>query len=373
MSGLNLHVYPSSMTNESRIERLSRSLQGSGRYAETHLVGMARAGLPSMEPLPGSVRIRRLGRPVVGTSTPLKKAMQLLRWFGAIYRTYARTEVTVVAAHSVWMLPICWALTLRTGAVLTYNPHELETESATMSGRRQRFARLIEGLFFDQCAVVSVVNTSVADWYAERYQSNRVITVRNIPVADDVTPMLRERLGLAPDDMLFIHSGNLVAGRSIPLIIDSFARQSRAHVVFLGDGSLVEDVVKAAADHPTIHHIGPVPPSHVVAHVREADVALVLIEATCLSYQLSSPNKLFEALAAGTPPLCTDLPEARRHLGAFADEWTLADASVLPSVVQRIGRGDVERFRREWPGLPSWTEEVEPLVAAYDRAVDVDT
>ena len=100
-----------------------------------------------------------------------------------------------------------------------------------------------------------------------------------------------------------------------------------------------------------------VPPDQVVAHAREADVCLVLIEATCLSYHLSSPNKMFEALAAGTPPLCTDLPEARRALGAHADRWVLTDPDALGQAIRTITREDSESFRASWGPLGTWEDE----------------
>jgi glycosyltransferase involved in cell wall biosynthesis len=178
---------------------------------------------------------------------------------------------------------------------------------------------------------------------------------------------LRQRLGVRSDEMLYVHTGNLVLGRNIPLILDSFS-SSPHHVLFLGDGPMRSQVQAAGAEHPNIHWMPPVDPDLIVAHTREADVGLCLIEDQLdLSDRLSSPNKLTEALAAHTPALCTDLIEARRMLGDLAETWVMKDASELDLALRRISKTDVADFRAAWSGVPEWSQVVLPLVEAYRR------
>jgi glycosyltransferase involved in cell wall biosynthesis len=274
--------------------------------------------------------------------------------------------VAVIAAHNIWVLPLCWRLSRKTGASLVYNAHELETETGSMTGFKQRIAKYIESHLVTKCSVVSVVNGSIADWYECEYRIRRPVVVDNIPVIRDAEVRLREHLGITPEEMLYIHTGHLVEGRNIPLILSAFSGRPE-HVVFLGDGYLRDAVLAAAAASPNIHWVAPVSPDLVVAHVREADVGLCLIEdQRDLSDKLSSPNKLLEPLAAGVPPLCSDLVEARRRLGSLADDWILRVPSIeIESALDRIGKADVEKFRSQWPGMRQWTSEVEPLLAAY--------
>ena len=97
-------------------------------------------------------------------------------------------------------------------------------------------------------------------------------------------------------------------------------------------------------------------------------MGLCLIEHVDLSDRLSSPNKLFESLAGDTPPLCSDLVEARRMLGPLADDWILADPDTeLPAALARIGKANVEAFREKWLGATSWEDEIRPLVEAYSQ------
>ena len=138
---------------------------------------------------------------------------------------------------------------------------------------------------------------------------------------------------------------------------------------FWGDGPYRADILDAREHSPNIHWLPPVEHDRIVSHVREADVGLCLIEIEQdLSDQLSSPNKLLETLAAGLPALCTDLIEARRLLGDQADDWILIDPKhELSRALERISRSNVEDFKRSWPGIKSWTEEVAPLVQGVEQ------
>ena len=142
-------------------------------------------------------------------------------------------------------------------------------------------------------------------------------------------------------------------------------------MVFLGDGPLKEVVTAAAARSPRIHHLPAVPASEVVAHVRGADVGLCLIETSALSYAYSSPNKLFEALAAQRPVLCTDLIEARRLIGEDFDAWLVRDpATDLAAVLENLDRDAVaDAARSGVVRLPLWSDEAEHLVDAYARVL----
>lgn len=365
--GLYLQIYHSPLVGASRMAKIGREVQRSGHFRETHLVGIGEPDDAPAEDLGDGLRIERLTVRRLGLGH-LGRIRRAVTWYVKVLARYRKLPVAMVAAHSVWVLPLSWALARRTKAELIYNCHELETETVSMSGYKQRLAKLIEARFIRACALVSVVNEPIASWYEYAYAMPRPIVVGNTPVVREGHEGLRDRLGIGESPLLFVHTGHLVVGRNIPLILDAFA-ESEHHVVFLGDGPFRGQIEEAAAASPNIHWLPPVPHDRIVSNVREADVALCLIDVEqSLSDQLSSPNKLLESLAAGIPPLCSELVEARRLLGAFADEWILADpAKDLAPALQRISRADCERFQQEWPGLKPWAEEVASLTAAIGR------
>lgn len=168
------------------------------------------------------------------------------------------------------------------------------------------------------------------------------------------------------DEVLFVHTGHLTEGRNIPLILEEFAAGARHHVLFVGAGDMQSLVDEAAARSPFIHRMDPVPPDEVVSVVAGADMSLALIETLSQSYAWGSPNKLFEALAAGVPVLASDVPEVRRRLGPLAGELILSSPKdQLRGFLARLDRPMALSYREHLIPLPTWEEGVEPLVETY--------
>ena len=367
--GLNLLIYPSPLAGPGRVSKIARSLQSSGRFTGTRIVGVDSTDLPSRQDLGGGVELIRI------RGANLKDRLGALRiltlWQARVYRAFRNQKVTAVAAQNLFVLPMAHALARRTGAVFAYNAHELETETIASKGLRRKVQRLIERRYIRKADVVSVVNEPIAQWYRSAYPGVEPVVVTNSPVDSGERVDLRTRLSVPDDALLYIHVGFITTGRSVPLILDVFSRHPEAHVVFLGDGALRPEVERAAEEFPNIHWLPSVAPDEVVAHVRGADVGLCLIEQPCLSMALSTPNKLMEALKAGIPPLCSDLVEARRILGDSARTWVLEDpSSQLESAIARITPADVERFKADPPKILTWDEQAVSLVASYARALD---
>lgn len=366
--GLNLHIYPSNLVGASRIGKLTTSIQAVVNFRETHAVGILSGDLPSSEEISDGVRIVRVqGSAAKGN---LGRILKVLLWQPRVYRKYREADVAVVAAHNVWVLPLAYRLSQRTGAVLVYNAHELETETIAIKGLKQRVAKFIERRYIKRVSIMSVVNEPIAEWYESHYPGTKPYVVTNTPEDDGGQVDLKRILNVSSNTMLYIHTGNLVDGRSIPLILQTFSEPQHRdkHVVFLGSGHLETMVGEASKTFENIHLLPPVAPNKVVAHVRGADAGLCLIENVSLSDRLSTPNKLMEALFAGIPVLSSDLIEARRLLGSHADRWVLiSPESQLSVALSLIDKTDSESFQSEWKSLPTWEDQVFELVNAYNE------
>ena len=121
-----------------------------------------------------------------------------------------------------------------------------------------------------------------------------------------------------------------------------------------------------------------VPPDDVVAWISTGDVEAIACPDATLNLRLSTPNKLFECIAAGVPPVVSDLPGMRAvvlerggPLGALCDPGS-------PATIARAIRGVLElpaparaalRQRcldaaaRRW----NWENQASHLLSAYDR------
>lgn len=368
--GLNLLMYPSSIVSSGRLRKLSSSLQASEQFSETHIVGIDTGDPAPQGELSPGVRVVRI--PGASLQRLFGGIRIMLFWPFRVYRHYRTQPLAAVAAQNVYLLPLAYHLSRRSGAIMAYNAHELETETIGASGLKQRIAKFIERRYIKKADVVSVVNEPIADWYRAHYLGVDPVVLTNTPVDSGGSVALREQLGIPENELLYIHVGFLMSGRNIPLLLEAFAASPRVHLVFLGDGDLRTEVERAAAVHRNIHLLPLVAPEDVVSVVRGADAGLCLIEHVSLSDKLSTPNKLMECLAAGVPPLCSNIAEARRYLGPeLSRTWVLDDPQTqLVDALSRISVQDVAEFKRQWQGIRDWDAQAIDLVNAYREALD---
>jgi glycosyltransferase involved in cell wall biosynthesis len=378
----NIHIYPSPIVNEGRIFRQTSSIARSGLFSNVTICGTATSFLPRREVMTFSRAIERLGscKPSSG-STPKRKHVApriftYMAWSRAVYKHFSHSDASVINAHSVAVLPVCYLLSRKLNAKLIYDTHELETQTEGSRGAQGFIFDMIERTLIARCDAVFVVNESIAEWYRQqRPLRSDPVVVRNIPFTNPSEhPVdMRQLLSIPPSSRLFIHVGNLIRGRNIDAILDAFSSPGiAAHVVFLGNGPLAPLVRQRATFHSNIHLLPPVPPEEVVSYVAGCDAGLCLIEASCLSYALSLPNKALEYIKAGIPFFFTDLPEVRRLLGRSFSNWcideparSLAPAiATLPVSALEQAKSDMAAIR-----LPAWAEEACPMMAAYARLV----
>ena len=85
-----------------------------------------------------------------------------------------------------------------------------------------------------------------------------------------------------------------------------------------------------------VHVLDAVPPDELPAWLHGVDVAVAPIQPSTLNHRFSSPNKVFEAIAAGTPVAGSDFPEFRRVIDdpAYGPLGTLFD----PASPEDLGR-----------------------------------
>ena len=379
---LNLHLYPSAITHESRIFRVTKTLADAGFFSEIHIVGLGREGLAENEKLDGTRSIWRVASPRPWPIPKLKSLSFFLQWAGRIVRRYRGEDIRVVHCHSLNDLPIGVLLkkVLKTPR-LVYDAHELETERNGLEGLPKRWAKLMERSLIRHVDDVLVVSEAIAEWYRAAYPGCRVTLVRNIPRNEHVesagpsrpaeaqAPLLRERLGIR-SGIVFLYQGALMRGRGIDLLLSTFAKADPdRHLVFMGYGVYEEKIREYAARHENIHFHPAVKPDELMKYTVGADVGVSIIENICLSYYYCLPNKLYEYIIAGLPVLVSDFPEMGRVVREFDNGWaTPVREEGLLSVIQEITPESIAEKRRGSLAARvnlGWNGEAERLLDVY--------
>lgn len=271
----------------------------------------------------------------------------------------------------------------RLGVPVVYDSHELWTHRNVRGPRpvAQVVERLSERRHARRAAGVVTVSPSIAEWLHRTYRlSAEPVLVRNIPSAPLAPPVpadgrLRSLAGLRPEDRVIAYGGRITTSRGIEETLSAMVElPSDVHFVLLGYGEPeyvrpLGELAGRLGVQDRVHFVGRVGPDEVAGALADADVSIVYVRPTCLSYRYSLPNKLFEAIHAGLPIAAADLPDTARvveDLGVgrvFGSDSPHDLARVVlevleqPDAYRAASRAAIEHL--------SWEIESERLVGLY--------
>lgn len=393
-------VLASSGAFDSRTLRLAKGFADRGH--DVTIIARAAADLPVEETPHPSVRLMRVnsrqsagaapakaGAPrLVGEALRIISVIRQVRQQGQSARALG-ISADVFHAMGFLALPIAVDLARRNGSHLVYDARDLYVESnniARLPGPLRGLFAWREGRWARRADRVLTVNDSCADYLERRYRLRRPVVVMNgqapweapIPAPDH----LRERLGIAPDRRIALYHGGFMPDRGLPQIIAAAGEPDLVgvEVVLMGGGSMeqrLRELAAASSARERIRFLPAVPPADVLAWVASADVGVMPNQPTTLNERLSTPNKLFECLMAGTPVVSSDFPERRRivadgpdgPLGRLCDPTSptsiagaIREILDLPPYEAAAMRERCARAARERFG---WSSQMSRAIAAY--------
>jgi len=219
---------------------------------------------------------------------------------------------------------------------------------------------------------------SLGDWVTQRYGTDGVITVRNVPVYQPPPPGSADR-GREP---VILYHGGYFRDRGLEQLIESVQYLKRGRIVFRGFGEL-EDHLRALVRQQSLEDrvsfAPPVPMPELVKTAAEADIGVIPYIPFCLNNRFCLPNKLFEYLMAGLAVVGSDLPELRKvimghNVGrVFNPEDPQDIARALNDLLEdeeqlaRMKRNALHAVRAVY----NWQAESVKLLKAYESLVAV--
>ncbi len=224
----------------------------------------------------------------------------------------------VVHGMAYMGIPVALGLGSATGAKVVYDARDIYLEAANLArlpGPARALLARVERRWARRADRVMTVNRPYAEVMAERFGVPLPAIVMNCSYCyappDPPERRFHERLGLDPSTRVVLYQGGFSRDRGIEQLIEAIRSVPAATLVLMGYGVLQAELEARAADPATggrVRVLPAVPPTELLDWVASADVVAMPIQPSTLNHRLTTPNKLFEALAAGVPVVASDLP-----------------------------------------------------------------
>ena len=289
--------------------------------------------------------------------------------------------------HGMWAgsLPAIESLRKRHGGRSIYDSRDVYMESRNLSSA-PRLIRASQGWLERHWARaadrVITVNQPYAQLLARRFGIPEPPIVMNCPPAwsppEPAPDLIRAAAGIEPSTRVVLYQGQLISDRGIEQAMDAILLVPDAALALLGYGDLTEHYRARAAEAPyagRVHVLPAVHPDDLLAWTASADVMVMPIQPTTLNHQFTTPQKLFESIAAGVPVVASDMPGMRAIVdelgaGVLCDPTDPASIAAgirsvleMPAAERAAQQARILRAARE---RYSWEVQVEGLRAIYD-------
>lgn len=363
-----------------RVDRAARTLAASGH--EVVLIALQDKDTLAYEDR-GDYVVKRVE--LKSRKLPRGFGLKFIRFAEAIWRTFVaawREDADVYDSRDAYPLFVTHLAARLRGAALVYDSDELNLDRNWSVARNPVWRFLMkayEGFYVRHAEAVVTTDYGRAEVIGERYGVERPTVVLNVPdTFAELEPdaAWRER-ALGDKRYLLLYQGILVENRGLPEMVRAMRMLPECRLAIIGYGHLEEKLktmVREEGLEGSVVFFDAMPFNDLMRCTVAADIGVIPLIGSCLSYVYAAPNKLFEYMMAGLPVVATDLPDMARvineeRVGALISDpedpssiaeavnRVLADPSELAAMGQRARGVALSRY--------NWELEREKLAAVF--------
>ena len=201
---------------------------------------------------------------------------------------------------------------------LYYDTHELFTEVPELqdAGFKKKVWLWIERHCICRPVATYTVCRSIADYYNEKYYLDMKV-VRNLPIVKDMQPYEGR-------ENILLYQGALNMGRGIELLIEMMKHFPDYKLYIAGKGYMDAELKKMTVELNLSERVvftGNLRFDELHRLTSRAKIGFSVEQGDSLNYRYALPNKIFDYIQAGTPVVCSNLPEMR----AVVDEYSVGE------------------------------------------------
>jgi glycosyltransferase involved in cell wall biosynthesis len=248
--------------------------------------------------------------------------------------------------HGMWAgsLPALVRMRKKHGGRAIYDSRDIFMESRDWARLYKPVRAVLQRLergWSQRVDLVLTVNESYAKILEKLLGIPRPPVVMNCQprwtLPDPPPDFIRDALGVGAEVGIALYQGRLQSDRGIEQSMEAILEVPNAVLALLGFGGWERRLAEQIATAPyagKVYLLPAVPPDQLVAWTASADVSVMAIQPSSLNHRWTTPQKLFESLAAGTPVVASNLP-------GMAEIVKPAKAGVLvnPTAPHDIARG----------------------------------
>ncbi len=245
------------------------------------------------------------------------RPLSFVDYYFRSFRLVKMEPADVYHAHDLNTLPVAYWARKKMGGKLVYDSHELFTETSTLSNVERVMAKVTEKYLIRKANNIITVNESIANELSTRYGVIHPTVIMNCPVITDrlnrsKDNLLRQSLGIDKKTPIILYHGGFSPNRGLQNLVKAALHLDQGIIVFMGWGIIereLKDLVKANGVGDKVKFAKPVPQKDLLNYATSANLGIIPYQAVGLNNYYTTPNKLFEYMAAGLPIAGSNFPE----------------------------------------------------------------
>jgi len=234
--------------------------------------------------------------------------------------------------------------------------------------------RILQKWLLKMTDIVIVANKRIASLIG----AENAIVIMNCPSEAELpSPKIEDHEAQKAGARNLGYFGSLEPGRFLTDAMELISGQQIWSLVVAGDGTLITVVEEAAKNYTSIAYLGKLPQNEAMKKAAGCNVMLVMFDPLNINNVIGSPNRLFEAMSVGVPPIVTTNTYSAEIVlsekcGFVCDYDKRALSELIdklnrdPSEIFEYGKRAREAFKREY----NWKKQELRLIQIYTEIDD---